>query len=325
MQLKIVDVVRACFSAGMIEASSFRRRLAGLALAALGGAGLLVGCGIITIDETTTGRLELEPALSCEEAAQEGKRLIGVHMRQSDASQQFELLSLTGTVRESRLPRLLVIDEVRTRLSATSDQEEGSTRSVTAAPRAGFSDGTRLPAVYDLSYRADEENYAGPLVVGNSAVGPELPTTGRGVFRGRVELTRITFEETGNTVASTAEAQFLAVVGFGSGSARFALSDVTTTSGPAFPFVSLEWRNLGVCGARVASTGQGTVRLVSEDGRLVSPFTDGRSLPVLLSSFEAVQFFSDAPPAPPGEFGGIFSIESDAGTLAAVFLSQGTP
>jgi hypothetical protein len=246
-------------------------------------------------------------------------------MRQSDATQQFEVLSLTGPVREARLPRLLVVDEVRTRLSATTDQEEGATRRVSAAPRAGFSDGTRLPAVYDLSYTADDENFAGPLVVGNSAVGPELPTTGRGVFRGRVELSRVVFEQTGNTVASTAEAEFLAVVGFGSGSARFALSNVNTTSGPEFPFASLEWRNLGVCGARVVSTGQGTVRLVSGDGRLVSPFTDERRLPVLLSSFESVQFFSDAPPAPPGEFGGIFSIESDAGTLAAVFLSQGTP
>lgn len=286
----------------------------------------LAGCGqIIQIDETTTGRLEIAPVLPCGEAADAEERLIGVHLRQSDVSQRFEMLSLAGTPREARLPRILQIDDQKTRLIATSDQAPDATRRATAAPRAGFSEGDRLPAVYDLSYRANEADFAGPLVVGNGATVSSIPTTGRTVFRGPVQLSRTVFSDDGSVAVSTANAQFAAVVGYGSGRATFLLSDITTTTGEPMPFVSLEWRNLGLCGARVVSTGQGTVRLLSEDGRRISPFNDGRELPTLLSSFESVQFDSTSPPAPPAGFGGIFAIESDLGTLAAVFLSQQPP
>jgi len=277
------------------------------------------------IQELPSGALELAPVETCEEARQGDGGMVGVHLRQSDVDQQFEMLSLTGNIRVERLPRTLDIDEVRSRLITTDIEELKGTRRSTALPRSFFSDGESLPAVYDLSYSADDVNFAGPLVVGYSAPGADLPTTGRALFRGPVQLSRSFTSEDGSTSISTADAEFAVVVGYGSNTATFTLSGVTTTSGEAMPFVSLEWRNLGLCGTRVLSTGQGTVRLLSEDGRRVSPFTDGRSLPALLSSFEALHFNAAPPPSPPGDFGGIFSIESDIGTLAAVFLSQSSP
>lgn len=308
------------------DTSDFRRFRRRTALLPWVAALALAGCGqIIQIDETTTGKLEIAPVLPCGEAVDNEERLIGVHLRQSDVSQRFEMLSLSGTPREARLPRVLEIEDQKTRLIATSDQEPDATRRATAAPRSGFSEGDRLPAVYDLSYRADDVDLAGPLVVGNGAVVSSIPTTGRTVFRGPVQLSRTVFSDDGSVAVSTANARFAAVVGYGSGRATFVLSDITPTTGQPMPFVSLEWRNLGICGARVVSTGQGTVRLLSEDGRRVSPFVEGRGLPTLLSSFESMQFDSAPPPAPPAGFGGIFSIESDLGTLAAVFLSQPPP
>lgn len=288
----------------------------------------LAGCGTtdFLLQDRQTGQIEIAPVLSCAEARAQDAGLIGVHLRQSDVAQSFELFSLAGRANRDRLPRTLDIDQQKTRLvSETADAlREGGTPA-TAQPRGAFRDGESLPAVYDLSYQLDGDSFAGPLVVGNGAAGADIPTTGRVAYSGKVQLSRSVSNEDGSTAIATADARFTVVVGYGSNTATFLMSDLTTTSGEPMPFVSLEWRNLGVCGARVVSTGQGTVRLLSEDGRRVSPFTDGRALPVLLSSFEAMHFEGGNPPQPPGDFGGIFSIESDTGTLAAIFLTDVSP
>ncbi|MFK7868237.1 MAG: hypothetical protein AB8B58_03235 [Roseobacter sp.] len=289
---------------------------------------VLTGCGAtdFLLQDRQTGQIEIAPVLSCAEAREQDAGLIGVHLRQSDVAQSFELFSLAGRANRDRLPKNLDINQQKTRLvSETAEAlQEGGTPA-TAQPRRAFRDGESLPAVYDLSYRLDGANFAGPLVVGNGAAGADIPTTGRTAYSGKVQLSRSVSNEDGSTAIATADARFTVVVGYGSNSATFLMSDLTTTSGEPMPFVSLEWRNLGLCGARVVSTGQGTVRLLSEDGRRISPFTDGRTLPVLLSSFEAMHFEGGNPPQPPGDFGGIFSIESDTGTLAAIFLTDVSP
>ena len=130
---------------------------------------------------------------------------------------------------------------------------------------------------------------------------------------------------TTNVYLRGAEGRFTASIGFGSGRSTFTVDALQVTSGAALPFATLTWGPLGLCGARVVSSGQGAIKLVAEDGRKVSPFLTGRAPTPLRSSFEAAQFAADDRPGPPGRFGGVFLIESDEGTISAVFLSDGAP
>ncbi len=294
-----------------------------LLAAALVLAGLtLVGCG----GKPDEADVAMGPIEACIPSRKDGKRLLGAYLRRVEAAQGYEMFSVTGKARSSGLPRNLAFDDRKIRrLRGGGDGPLTGSRRSTVTPHPGFAATGTLPAVYELSYRAEKIDYTGALVVGNSAAGFEIPTTGRMVHSGRIALTLSLFDAAGGAAVATAEGRFTASIGFGSGRSTFTVDALQVTSGAALPFATLTWGPLGLCGARVVSSGQGAIKLVAEDGRKVSPFLTGRAPTPLRSSFEAAQFAADDRPGPPGRFGGVFLIESDEGTISAVFLSDGSP
>ncbi len=288
----------------------------------------LTGCGPIDAFKSSAvgERLGLAPIVPCEVTKLEGKRLIGAYLRQVTDTEGYDMFSITGVPRNSGLPRNLNFDDSKIRrLSQLSEGGFSGSRRSTITPRVGFPKSDTLPAVYDMTYRAERIDYAGPLVVGTSAAGFEIPTTGRALYSGPVQLSLNLFLEDGTVESSAAQGRFNADIGYGSGRALFTISALETTDGNALPFESLTWANLGVCGTRVVSSGQGNIKVVTEEGRKISPFITGRSVVPARSNFESMQFANQDRPAPPEAFGGIFSIESDVGTLSAVFLSDNSP
>ncbi|MDW3223296.1 MAG: hypothetical protein R8G34_10480 [Paracoccaceae bacterium] len=285
----------------------------------------LTSCGPIDAFKSSAvgERLGLAPVEPCNVTKLEGKRLIGAYLRQVTATEGYDMFSITGVPRSSGLPRNLAFDDSKIRrLSLSGEGELSGSRRSTVIPREGFPKSDTLPAVYDMTYRADRIDYTGPLVVGTSAAGFEIPTTGRALYSGTVQVSLTNFLEDGTINTSLAQGSFSVDIGYGSGRARFLAKSLEVTEGAALPFDSLTWANLGVCGTRVISSGQGSVKVVSEEGRTTSPFAIGRSVAPARSNFESMQFANQERPAPPDAFGGIFSIESDIGTLSAVFLSD---
>ncbi|WP_187428045.1 hypothetical protein ROLI_001610 [Roseobacter fucihabitans] len=288
----------------------------------------LAGCGPIEAFKASAvgERLGLAPITPCDVSKLEGKRLIGAYLRQVTVTQGFEMFSITGVPRSTGLPRNLDFDDSKIRrLSLSPDGALTGSRRSTITAREGFPKTATLPAVYDMTYRAERIDYTGPMVVGTSATGFEIPTTGRALYGGTVQLSMTRFLEDGSVQTSDSTGRFTVDIGYGSGRARFDVSALETTEGAALPFDRLTWANLGVCGTRVISSGQGNVKTISAEGRASSPFVIGRALAPARSNFESMQFANQERPAPPGAYGGIFSIESDIGTLSAVFLSDNSP
>ncbi|MFK7880972.1 hypothetical protein [Roseobacter sp.] len=301
-----------------------RRILVGVTASALA----LTSCGPIEAFKSSSigERLGLAPIAPCEVTKLEGKRLIGAYLRQVTATEGYDMFTITGVPRNSGLPRNLTFDDSKIRrLSLSAEGNLSGSRRSVVTPGSGFPDAGTLPAVYDMAYRAEGIDYAGPLVVGQSATGFEIPTTGRTLYTGAVQFSMTRFFEDGSVETSTAQGRFNVDIGYGSGRARFTATALENSTEADVPFESLTWSNLGICGTRVVSSGQGSVKTVSAEGRTTSPFVIGRDVAPARSSFESMQFASKDRPAPPDAFGGIFSIESDVGTLSAVFLSDRSP
>ena len=255
----------------------------------------------------------------CVVTRREGRRLAGAYLRQPKAALGFDPIFVTGKESRKALPRNLIFDDSavrRVRPGQEPDTLEGSRRSV-AVVRSGFAPSGALPNVYDLSYRADRIDYEGPIVVGPSAAGFEVPTSGLVSYTGRIELALITQDETGAVQTTKAEGTFSLAAGYGSGRAMFQASGFA----PMLPFDSLSWSNLFLCGARFVSSGQGQVLVGAADGPKAPPFQSGRDPVPLKSIFESSQFAPDPRPGAPATIGGIFVVSSDAGTLTGVFLS----
>ena len=287
-----------------------------------------IACAILAVTLVSCSKGKDEEAIAaipieaCVVSRKDGKRLVGAYLRKTKAAAGFSMFSVTGKARKSGLPRNLAFDDRKIRrLGDSGDGALTGNRQSTVTPRPGFPKSSTLPAVYNLDYRAKKIDYTGALVVGNSAAGFEIPTTGKITYSGRIQLALNMVGDTGETVTSIAVGQFAASVGYGSRRATFTVSGLSTTSGPTLPFSKLTWHNLGQCGTRVVSSGQGSIRITTEEGRNISPFAAGRSPTPLRSSFEAAQFARSDRPGPPDRIGGVFLIEADAGTISAVFIS----
>ncbi|WP_300038630.1 hypothetical protein [uncultured Roseobacter sp.] len=294
----------------------------------------LAGCGVFPEDfpvvpdvlkEQDTGRFTgLPPAQSCDRNEVKDKNMTGALLRQSEAAGfAFDIVYVTG--RSSRLglaPEISFAD----RSDADLPEEiEGAvfrgSRKSTATQRSGFGPDDTLPNVYDITYSVWEKNFSGPVVLGPGAVGAEIPTTGASTFSGRIALQLITADKDGNPVETSATGSFSLRAGYGSGRASFAASGFDAD----LPFDSLTWENLFLCGTRFVSSGKGVVSVRTGDGPALPPFKTGREPVPFTAVFESSQFAPEERPGPPVAAGGVFAIESDAGTLTAVFLSDLPP
>jgi hypothetical protein len=78
----------------------------------------------------------------------------------------------------------------------------------------------------------------------------------------------------------------------------------------------LTWTDLGLCGARIGSTGQGVFGAVDRSG--------GRAALQGAALLDATLFGVDAGGGFPAEIGGVMVIQGDAGALSGVFIATRT-
>ncbi|WP_300056535.1 hypothetical protein [uncultured Roseobacter sp.] len=281
--------------------------------------GLLAGCGAVEAVQTskTFELLGLAPDDPCVVTRREGKRLAGSYLRQASASEGSEVFFVTGKSSRQGLPRNLEFNDLTVRRIRPTGEGplEGARRSV-ATPIQGIGVSGALPAAYTLAYRAERIDYEGPVVVGPSPTGFEIPTTGQVVYEGDVQLTLTTATAEGTT-ETVQLAKFITEIGYGSQQARFSID----TSGAGLPFDGVQWSRLGICGTRVTSSGQGQVLFVAADGSRTVPFQAGRDATPIRALLESSQFASEDRPGPPDSYGGTFVIAGDIGTLTGVFIA----
>ncbi|MCY4333712.1 MAG: hypothetical protein OXC60_03455 [Litoreibacter sp.] len=257
----------------------------------------------------------------CVLTAREGRRLAGAYLRQPVAAKGYDPIFVTGRITRKGLTRNVAFDDRAIRRLRPLQDEDGfeGSRSSIAVARASFGMRADLPKVYDLTYSTRKIDYEGPLVLGRSAAGFEVPTSGSQVFSGRVEmeLTRPGGE------AQPLLGQFTFTAGYGSKRGVMDVAGITGEGASDLGFIQLTWDQLFLCGTRFVSSGQGSLKAQTpDDGPVLAPFQTGREPVPLRATFEATQFAPPDRPGPPTSLGGVFVLESDVGTLSAVFLSE---
>lgn len=280
----------------------------------------LAGCGAVEAVQNSKAfeLLGLAPDDPCVVTKREGRRLAGSYLRQPAADDGSDLFFVTGQTSRKSLPRNLVFyDQTLRRIRPQEDGTlDGARRSV-ATPIAGLGAKGQLPAAYTMRYRAEGIDYDGPVVVGQSPTGFEIPTTGRVVYAGQVQLTLTTSPTDKAPVTTVRMAAFTADIGYGSQQAQFTVD----ASAAGLPFEGVQWTRLGLCGTRVTSSGQGQVFFTQKDGSRQIPFQTGRAVTPIRALLESSQFASADPGGAPDSFGGTFIIAGDAGTLSGVFIA----
>lgn len=287
----------------------------------------LGACGVIAARlaeqpvERVTG---VEVTQACDAPQEIEKRLSGAFLRQSSAAgQNFVPVLITGRENANGLaPNFTFTDEAQTQ------EVEGIPGTVFQGPRKatskeipGFGTSGSLPNVYDITYGIGDITFSGPLVTGPGAFIYEVPSSGDTVFSGRIAVTVIRPTATGETETLKAKGQFAMRAGYGSARASF----TATNFDAALPFDTLNWSNLFLCGTRFVSSGKGVVTVQKADGPALSPFKLDRAPAALTAVFESSLLATRDRPAPPAGFGGVFVIQSDNGTMTAVFLSDQPP
>ncbi len=295
-------------------------------ICALFAAAFLASCeGVVDdVKESPTAQLVgLVQDQPCVITPREGRRLAGAYLRQPVAALGFDPVFIDGRINRRGLKKNIQFDDTAIRrLRPLDDDGFKGSRKSEATARSGFGPTDQLPNVYDLNYRTKKVNYQGPLVVGPGPAATEIPTTGKAVFTGPVALQLHAFDDEGGLTTQEVQARFRFEAGYGSGRGSFTIFELPTDG--RVTFSELTWTELFLCGARFVSSGQGEVQ-VSVSGARRYPFQTGREPVPLRASFEASQFAPMDRPGPPQSFGGILIIESDLGTISAVFLSDDPP
>jgi hypothetical protein len=265
----------------------------------------------------------LVPDQPCELTRAEGRRGVGAFLRKPEGAFGYDAIFVAGRINRRGLQRNIVFDDTAIRrLRPRDDDGLGGSRRSSAVRRGGFGR-TGLPNVYDLTYRTQRVNYEGPLVIGPGPAATEIPSTGRLIFAGRAEMEIRLEGAEGGVISQAATGRFRFEAGYGTGRGRLTIDGLASDG--ALPFTALTWTELYLCGARFVSSGQGEVRVTTPEGRDRYPFQTGRDPVPLRAALEASQFAPAARPGPPDALGGVLLVESDQGTISAVFLSDAPP
>lgn len=280
----------------------------------------LAGCAAIKDKVAESPILQaagIVPDQPCTVTPIEGRRLGGIYLRKVAAVEQYDLIVLDGALRKSGLPRNVRIDDRRIRrIEPGAGGALTGSHQALAEPVPEFGGGG-LPGLYTLSYQAGDVAYSGPAAVGPGPAGTELPDSGKAEYSGRV-LMRIAADGE----ATRAAGRIDLTVERGTGQASANITELVVLAGPPPGFTGISWRGLGICGARVGSTGQGRLRLVAANGGRVAPDLPGQGGALFRAEFDAFQFAADDRPGPPRQAGGAFLIAGAASTITGYFLTD---
>lgn len=184
----------------------------------------------------------------------------------------------------------------------------------------------QLAARYLQSLSGDEDALVDGFISGALLVPrPEgdAPSAGRSVFTGPVLVSAEFVDLAGETRAIKAEGRFAASVGHASEIAVMQVTELSPVAGAGFNISEIVWQNLGVCGAKIGSTGAGQVSISIEvDQAQEGAATIPETYTPVIATFEAAQFVTNASVAPPFFLGGTFNMSGDSGTITAVFRSE---
>lgn len=270
----------------------------------------------------------LGPDLPCDVDRFEARRMTGAYLQVVDGSVGGITFAISGRVGPSKapLPRNLAIDDSRIwAVRADSDGDLSGWRQSTATPITALNTRDTLPLAYDLGYRVDGVTVSGPLVAGLPPVQDEIPLLGQATRAGGIVLTYTTLDDNGAPVVTEATGDFAMRIGYGSGRATFSANGFQVTSGPQMPFASMRWTQLGLCGARIVSSGQGIVSLVDSDGRRIPTLGSDADPTAGTLVLESSQFAAGNADNGPTDVGGVLAIQADTSSITAVFLSRGPP
>ena len=271
---------------------------------------------------TPVGRITAQtPDQACDAPEQNDKRLTGAFLRNSAAAgENYVPMLIRG--RESRVsiaPDLNIND--LTQVREVEDSPVTIYQNIEGAGatlRPGFGAADTLPNVYDLNYASGDIGLAGPVVAGPGAFFFEIPSSGATIFAGKIALEVTTRDEAGAVQTVKTEGRFAMQAGYGSGSGTLTASAFEAD----LPFDTLSWSKLHLCGTRFISSGAGIVSVRKDDGPALQPFKADRDPATFRALFESALFAPVERPAPPVSLGGVFVIQSDNGTMTAVFLSD---
>ncbi|WP_373636613.1 hypothetical protein [Yoonia sp. BS5-3] len=299
-----------------------------LSLMALGGCDKIEGAVNQIRDTPAFEIIGLGPDLPCDVDRSEARKLTGAYLQLVDGSMGGTTFAISGRAGPSKapLPRNLAIDD--SRIWGVRADEAGALRGwrqSAATPIAALNTRQTLPLAYALSYRVDGVTVTGPLVAGLPPLQEDIPQLGQVTRAGGIMMTYTSVDDAGAVSVTEARGDFSMRIGFGSGRATFTANRFQVTSGPQMPFASLQWTQLGLCGARIVSSGQGIVSLFDADGtRLptLGPDADPGAGTLVL---ESSQFAGSTADDGPTDIGGVFAIQGDTSSLTAVFLSRGPP
>ena len=294
----------------------------------------LMGCEAVSSavgaarDTTVAEVLGLGPDLPCDVDRYEAKRMTGAYLRVVDGSLGGTTIAVTGRVRggTAPLPRNLEVDDSKIRgISAGADGILGGRKRSSATPISALNVRGSLPLAYDLRYRADGVDYSGPLVVGIPPLQDDVPLLGQAVRAGSVRISYVSVMQDGTLQTTQAIGDFAMQIGYGSGRAVFTASNFQVQSGPQLPFARMRWTRLGLCGARLVSTGQGVLTMYDARGGRVPVFGANADPTAGTLLFEASQFAAGETTNAPTDVGGVFAVQGDVSSVTAVFLSRGSP
>ncbi len=292
------------------------------------------GCGAVqdTIDAlratTPAEVIGLGPDLPCDVDRFEARRMTGAYLQIVKGSLGGTTFPVTGRAKPSTapLPRNLTIDDSKIRaLGADATGTLSGRRQSSATPISALNTQKTLPLAYELSYRAGGVDFSGPLVVGIPPGQDDIPLLGQAFRSGSVLVTYTSVSDDGTITITEAAGDFTMQVGYGSGRASMVAGGFTVTEGTALPFAGLRWTQLGLCGARIVSSGQGIVSLIDADGARIptlGPDADPTAGTLVL---ESSQFVTSETTSGPSQVGGVFAIQGDAISLTGVFLSREPP
>ena len=299
---------------------------------------LLSGCAVVEGAVGLVEKVRSNPQLEtiglginepCDTNRSEARRIAGAYLQTISGTPGGTTFSVTGKARKpttAPLPQNIAIDDSVLRSIAADENGllKGWRRS-TALPIAALNTRQTLPLAYTLSYRAEGNDFTGPLVVGIPPLQETVPKLGLASYAGAVTLSYTAVDASGTSAVTEAVGNFTMQVGYGSGRAEFRAGDFSVTSGPALPFARLRWTRLGLCGARLVSTGQGVVSLYDAAGTRIPTLGPGADPTAGVLLFESSQFAPGANADGPIAVGGVFAVQGDAVSLTGAFLSRSPP
>ncbi|MEO9651735.1 MAG: hypothetical protein ABJ360_18270 [Roseobacter sp.] len=300
------------------SAAPFKSGLAVLTLFSVG------ACAAISArleKQPVTRVTALAPTQSCAASELNERRLAGAYLRGSAAAgATFAPVLVTGRDNQNALdPDLTFNDQAQTQeVEGIPGTVYQGPRSASSEVRDGFGPKQSLPNVFDVSYSIDDVAFNGPLVIGSGAFLYEIPSSGETLFSGSIALEIIATDDGGASNTLRINGRFTMKAGYGS-----ARGELTANAFDVeLPFDTLKWTGLFLCGTRFVSSGKGVVTVQKGEGAALSPFKADRAPAAFRALFESSLLAASERPAPPVAYGGVFVIQSDNGTMTAVFLSD---